>query len=108
MGQHKPATEGWVYFLRAEGVPVIKIGFSTEPETRVSDLMTGSPVPLTIIKQVRASYKMEQTLLALFEEYRSHGEWFHAVPALIGFIDRLAHKEKFCLVKLFVDACSSA
>lgn len=102
MGQHRPATEGWVYFIAAEGLDVIKIGFTTNMSQRMSDIQGHSPAKLRVIKQVKTTYKTEQTLLALFDEYRLHGEWFTAAPELLAFISKLSDGKEFSLAQIFV------
>lgn len=93
---------GWVYFLKAEGVPRIKIGFSQDMQKRLRDIQGCCPVKLTVLKVVKADYKTEQALLALFAEHCVHGEWFDAHKSLLAFIDRLKDQQAFSFSELFL------
>src|SRR5262245_44385141 len=46
------APTSWVYFIEAVGLNKVKIGTSDNPEDRLRQLATGSPVPLKIAGQM--------------------------------------------------------
>lgn len=77
---------GFVYFIgRADGEGLVKIGYAADPEGRLSDLQTGSPMELVLIGTVPGSLDYEHQLHGQLAESRRHGEWFerHAALALL-------------------------
>jgi hypothetical protein len=52
MARPRVGTDGFVYFIRADEVNRVKIGFSTRPEERMGSLKTGSPCSLTLLGSV--------------------------------------------------------
>lgn len=94
------ATEGFIYFLHAPSVRKLKIGFTTMPEHRVREHIAGSPVPLVLLRQVRASFRVEQILHAVLDKYRSHGEWYEADPKLLRLAESLKEGSRLSLDEL--------
>lgn len=66
----------WVYVIGSLVVRPVKIGVSDDPEERLDDLQTGSPVPLVLLWQVHGGQRLESMLHERFAAYRTHGEWF--------------------------------
>jgi len=69
----------YVYVIQAmEGVGRVKIGSSVNPEMRLRELRTGSPVQLRIIGRVKRddARAAERVIHAELIEYRRHLEWF--------------------------------
>lgn len=82
---------GVVYFIQAQGVGLIKIGFTARnPRVRLASLRTGSPVPLVPLGFVTGLQNEEGELHTRFIASRAHGEWFHPTPDLLAFIDEFA------------------
>ncbi len=80
---------GWVYFLAPETGDRVKIGFTElRVEVRRRQIQTMSPVPLTVVGFFWADQEAEAELHTLFDDERSHGEWFHASDRLLRFIAR--------------------
>ena len=78
-----------VYFLSAG--EFIKIGKATgSPTGRVSQLRTGCPFPITILATMPGGVIEEHALHRRFKHIQAHGEWFHAAPDLLAFIDGVA------------------
>jgi hypothetical protein len=78
---------GFVYFIgRADGEGLVKIGYSDDPQGRLGQLQTGSPVELALIDTVPGSLEREAELHAELAASRRHGEWFerHAALALLA------------------------
>lgn len=96
------AKEGWVYFVEAEGLARVKIGFSIQLDKRLADLQTASPCKLNLLRRVRATLHVEQALLALFHEFHIHGEWFSLHPTLASFIFSLPDGKPFRLSEIFL------
>lgn len=77
---------GFVYFIAPEAVLhryksdsgcVVKIGFTTgHPRQRLSNLQTGSPLPLSVWAFTPGSEALERAFHETFAGLRSHGEWF--------------------------------
>ncbi len=86
---------GWVYFVRAKTVGLIKIGIATLPNRRLNALQVGSPDRLEIVGLIRAKNHadLERELHSRFSRLRVHGEWFSPGPALLKFIDKHAVPE---------------
>lgn len=77
-----------VYFLKAG--PFIKIGKATgSAESRISQLQTGCPFPISVMATVQGGCKEERRLHRRFKHLNSHGEWFHAVPELLKYVATL-------------------
>lgn len=81
------AKTGYVYFIGSQHSEMIKIGHALNPNTRLSELQTGSPVRLEIIATVVAPREVERGLHRAFERERRHGEWFIASERLRSLID---------------------
>lgn len=79
-----------IYFIQAEGVGAIKIGFveGDDPAKRLSDLQVGSPCKLSLLGTLPGGRDTEGELHRKFAWAHSHGEWFRPVPELLDFIGR--------------------
>jgi len=83
-------SDGFVYFIRAEGTGSIKIGFSTNhPSIRLKELQTGSPSKLELVSFYEGSQIEENELHHEFAEERGNGEWFEESPRLKAKIKEL-------------------
>ena len=72
---------GYVYLIqgpREAGKDLFKIGRTVNPKTRFSNLQTGSPVLLELVKitKTKNSKELERYLHEYCAEMRIHGEWF--------------------------------
>lgn len=76
------ATRGWVYFMGAEGSDLTKIGFSTRPKARLSQVQSGNPERLRILYAVPATKDVEAYLHNVLEPVRTVGEWFRNAPVV--------------------------
>lgn len=95
------ADGGVIYFIEAEGLGLVKIGFSRNLSKRLRVLRASSPVPLLLIKTVRASIQTEQALIAVFSKYNAHHEWFKYHATLRQFIQGLKEKQAFSPEMIF-------
>lgn len=77
-----------IYFIQAEGVGHIKIGFtdSEDAGVRLATLQTGSPVQLRLIGTIPGTVEDEKNLHRRFASECVHGEWFKPVPHLIKMV----------------------
>lgn len=79
-------TPGHVYFIKAPGSDLIKIGFATDVTARLKALQAASPGELSLLGSVRGSRSDESRLHRLFADDRIRGEWFTDTPALRAII----------------------
>ena len=75
-----------LYFIYCEEPKSIKIGISTTPLSRLSNLGTGSPSRLHMLFYSRLFGKTaEKTLHQLLSSHRREGEWFDWTTEVQGF-----------------------
>lgn len=81
----------WVYFIQHGGPEGhIKIGTTTSnPYARLRTLQTGAPEPLVLLAAIPGNLLLERELHERFAAIRTreNGEWFHATPELLAFIE---------------------
>lgn len=71
---------GYIYIIRANGL--IKIGKSSEPDSRVKQLQTAMPYEIELLFKVQTddmTWLERETHWAL-QEHRIRGEWFDVTP----------------------------
>lgn len=79
-----------VYFAEKDGL--IKIGYSASPAQRARGLHA------RLLAVMPGERRMERVMHGIFEDYRSHGEWFRAGVRLTTFIEALNGDDN-------IDAC---
>ena len=77
----------WVYFIFDEDNQAIKIGRSTNPLHRLSELQVGNSKSLGLLKIIDGGAELEHKLHKKFKDLRLNGEWFKATQELLQFID---------------------
>jgi hypothetical protein len=77
-----------VYFV-SDGVASIKIGYSADLKSRLSQLGSASARPLMLIGCVEGDRSQERQLHAALNDYRSSGEWFSDCPTVRAMIGRV-------------------
>lgn len=80
---------GWVYFIREGRKGPIKIGYATNPQTRIYNIQCGNPRALRFIGMVPGTRDDESEWHRLFARLRIGGEWFRPAHDLLSAIDRL-------------------
>jgi excisionase family DNA binding protein len=77
-----------IYFIQAEEIGHIKIGFTGDEDSaeRLRALQTGSPVRLQLLGEIPGDELDERTIHQKFAAARVNGEWFRAIPQLRQFI----------------------
>jgi T5orf172 domain len=67
-----------VYVISCEGSRLVKIGRADDPARRCREIGRMSALPVKVLWQSgpEDSYATEKRLHQLFDQYRSHGEWF--------------------------------
>lgn len=75
-----------IYFIQAEGIGHVKIGYTDGDDVsdRAAALQTGSPVPLRVLGTILGTLEDEKNLHRRFAAHRVHGEWFKPVPELLA------------------------
>lgn len=88
-GPLRPKTsEGFVYFVQAEGGGPIKIGFTGgSMKDRLVQLQNGNPRRLVCIGIVRGTRIHEGLFHTMFQMDRLVGEWFEPSPELLSVIE---------------------
>jgi len=95
------AAPSHVYFVYSAGL--VKIGFSTDWLSRTDTVCRGCPHEGYVILVMPGDRKMEAAYHALFDEYRSVGEWFRCEGKMREFLvmfssdegrEALAHAEE--------------
>lgn len=81
--------EGFVYFVLAKKLNLVKIGTSIDPYKRFSSLESASPDSLEMIAIIPGGSKEEQNLHKKFFDLRDHLEWFRYEEPLVDFIKQL-------------------
>lgn len=77
-----------IYFIQADGVGHVKIGFTANDDAavRLATLQVGSPVPLKLLGTIPGTLGDEKNLHRRFASARVHGEWFRPIPELLALI----------------------
>lgn len=75
-----------VYLIGSAGSPLVKIGWTGNPEQRLRNLQTGSPVPLQLLAVFEGGAIVEAELHRRFADKRRHGEWFDLGPDPVGVV----------------------
>lgn len=86
---------GVIYFIYAPDAKAVKIGFTTHLKQRLHKLQSTSPCKLELLAQVQGTFRTEQTIHAVFHDYRLHGEWFRSDKVVLDFIARLPNGKLF-------------
>jgi|GEM_PF-2891467 len=78
----REAFSGFVYFVRCGIRGPIKIGYATDPRSRLSHLQTSHFKELTLLGAYPGSIADEKRLHVRFASSRIRGEWFRGSAAL--------------------------
>jgi hypothetical protein len=82
----RQGNQGYVYCIgEAEGVsPLVKIGYSTNPEARVGELQTGNGRQLFLLAYFAGTEADEKALHAKYIKDNTLQEWFTPSDGLLG------------------------
>ena len=87
----------FLYIVCDASESVVKIGYSTDPESRCRSLQTGYPLPLRVYYTVSVEESrvrsLERKIHFELGQYRTHGEWFR-IPA-----DRARSLLDYCIIR---------
>jgi hypothetical protein len=81
-----------LYILKANNIPMYKIGITYNLVNRTNTLKSMSPIPISIYEVFRGlndSVGMEKLLHKHFHKERSHGEWFKLDKAQVKSLKKL-------------------
>ena len=78
-----------LYFVLASSVSLVKIGITSDFETRFRTLQAGSPVPLEAWLVIKATARRELALHVHFAEERRHSEWFALSERMRALVDEI-------------------
>lgn len=74
-----------IYFIQAEN-NTIKIGYSKQPLSRLSELQVGSAHPLKLLAVIPGGPKKEKELHTRLQKYKLNGDWFKPEPEVINLV----------------------
>lgn len=75
-----------IYFIEADIVGLIKIGYAEDVEYRFYSIRMMSPVKLKIISTMEGNRDTEKGLHSYFDHLRVRGEWFKPDAELLSFV----------------------
>lgn len=83
-------SEGFVYFIEAERLGLVKIGWGADAARRMSQLQVGSPDRLILLGALLTDdpVALEKELHETFSDQRVHGEWFKPSEALSEIVEK--------------------
>jgi hypothetical protein len=71
-----PRSDEVVYVIGSAGSTLVKIGRSTNVQTRLRSIQNMSPAPLEVLWTTPGGPELETRLHAALARYRTYGEWF--------------------------------
>jgi hypothetical protein len=92
-----------IYYIQWEHSPhLVKIGYSSTPQSRIASFLTGSTGQLTVLRlEIVASAGEERQRHSQFQQYRHSGEWFRYEGALKQYIQSLSYEPGVALMSCF-------
>jgi hypothetical protein len=76
-----------IYFIQNTETKHIKIGYSDNVRSRLSDLQISSPHELAILTVCEGGIEVEKELHDKFNDHYVRGEWFNPSEELISYIN---------------------
>jgi len=93
-GQSRDDACGRIYFVQSTDSRLIKIGYSTNVQSRIASLQTGNGSKLKFLWETPGSMKDERALHQRFSSYREEGEWFRPTRELLVHIAKLRRRDR--------------
>ena len=81
-----------IYFVKANDR--IKIGYSSNPTSRINQLQTSSPYDLEVLLIIDGDREKERILHKEFKDCRKKGEWFEFEGTVKDYIDTNSDKDR--------------
>lgn len=88
------ARASWVYFIRRGTNGGVKIGYAENPHSRMRGMQTANEDELFLLGAIKGGREVEQELHRRFATGRKRGEWFHATPELLAFIEGVTRSQE--------------
>lgn len=82
-----------IYFIQSGDNGHVKIGYTTNFESRLKHLQTGCPETLKILATIKGGEDIERQLHNRFRQYQYRNEWFEPHPELLDFINKIRDKQ---------------
>lgn len=92
--QEYPLNTSFVYFAAAADAGLVKIGHSVSPVSRVNELRTGCPYPLSLQGTMIGGPEQERAVHAIFAKQKFRSEWFRMssdIQEFIGLLKESGH-----------------
>ena len=77
-------SQTFIYAIINRHDNVVKIGFSNDPQKRLSQLQTGTVHQLEILMTFAADSAVEKEIHDKLSKYRKSGEWFENTPEVFS------------------------
>lgn len=90
LGAMPETKEGLCYFVGAQQVGLVKIGYAKDVEMRVNHLQVNTPVEVRLLATAEGGLWREREYHIRFAADRVRGEWFKLTPEIEKEIERLA------------------
>lgn len=70
--------DGYIYFIKSVGLDFYKIGVSSNPKRRISDINSNLPfdVEILAINFIVGAYEVESKLSKKYKKYNKRREWY--------------------------------
>ena len=81
-----------IYFIEAN--KKVKIGYTANPQNRISDIQTSNPDKLNVLLIIDGGCELERQLHKDFADYRLNGEWFEYSDSISDFIDSVISNDR--------------
>lgn len=86
----------YVYFIKSKdefAKQLVKVGKANDPESRLRELQTGSPIKLRLIGKIKCkteyqAFQLEKAIHRIFRNRHRRGEWFTLGDYNMGVIKR--------------------
>lgn len=75
-----------VYFLQASPDGLIKIGYTSNLDSRISSIRSDSPSEIRLLASVDGTRELEAELHEEFASYNQHGEWFKPSREILQYV----------------------
>lgn len=83
---------GFIYAMRSEDV--VKIGWSKQPELRLSKVNSDTPTVVSLVGYVAATRAQEGELHCLLAPWRISNEWYRLTGPVAAFVNMLPQRFK--------------
>ena len=80
--------QNYIYAISDEADKVVKIGFSSDPKRRLSQLKTSTVRPLELLLTFKGGCEVERAIHIELKQYRVAGEWFQDCPEVFAVLHR--------------------